>query len=121
MAYQMECYLFGRTTKVKDPDWAAVKRALETLWDYRYEKPCDDYGFIILSAEPAVKGCMYVQVAQDYGAAVQSLEARFQKLRNFRHYHIDTTMPQTLSAFETFMSGKKVDVKGWADWTKEMR
>lgn len=120
MDYQLESFLAGRTTRVQNPSWAAVLDALKALWDYRYEKPWEDYGFVILSATEAVEDCLYVQVAQDYGGQIQGLEARFQRGNGFEHYHIDTTLPTTLKAFEAFMKGERVDTAGWEDWTGEM-
>lgn len=121
MSYQMEVYLHGQTRYIDDPSWEEVEAQLQALWDYRLSEPTQDYGFVILSAEPAVHGCSYVQTAQDYGKAEMALEARFVRDKGFRHYHIDTNFKQVSAAFKTFLKGRRVFTLGWQDWTDQMR
>lgn len=121
MSYRMETYLHNQTRYLDDPSWQEVEAALKTLWDYRLAAPADDYGFVILSAEPAVHSCQYVQTAQDYGKAQMSLEARFQRDNGFKHYHLDTDFSQVSKAFSAFLKGKRIFTLGWQDWTEQMK
>ena len=121
MGYRMETFLYGQTRYLDNPSWQEVETALKTLWDYRLAEPEDDYAFVILSAEPAVHNCQYVQTAQNYGEAEMSLEARFQHKGHFKHYHLDTDFKQVSKAFSAFLKGKRIFTLGWQDWTDQMR